>query len=199
MGQRRGFIDVDKISEQLTVEQVAAYFGVSGDAITRSSTECRTRCFLQCGKTHETGDRALAIQAEHAAKVWKCHDYDCGKQGNLVSLVSLAMGLAARPRGEDFKTVARTMQAILEGGSPESDAAVQSRETSTDNANQMEKREPKVNVPLSESEHERVRSIAELYRKFILDVSKLNPAASAYVRRHKFLTEEVAADWQVGY
>lgn len=200
MGKRRGFIDVDTISENLSVEQVAAYFGVSSDAITKRSRECRTRCFLQCGKSHETGDTALAIQAEHPAKVWKCHDYDCGKQGNLVSLVSLAMGLPVRPRGDDFKRVARMMQAILDGSTPESDASSASREAEKAKpVKEPGEEEAKVNVPLADADNERVRSVAELYRKLTVDVTKLNPAASKYVRLHKFLTEEVAADWQLGY
>jgi hypothetical protein len=191
-----GFINVDELAQQLTVQQVADHFGVPADALQQAGREIRTRCFLQCGKQHDTGDRALAIQSEHPAKIWKCHDYDCPvKQGgNLVSLISLAMGLPVRPRGEDFKRVARLMQSLSNGDAPEPTASprVQPRPD-------LPKDEPKVNSPLTESDNERVRAIDELYRKLTVDLSHLPPAASGYVRRHGFLNEDVAARWQVGH
>lgn len=194
-----GFINVDELAQQLTVQQVADHFGVPVDALQQTGREIRTRCFLQCGKQHETGDRALAIQSEHPAKIWKCHDYDCPvKQGgNLVSLVSLAMGLPVRPRGDDFKRVARLMQSLCNGDAPQPEStASASVQPKPDLPN---KAEPKVNAPLAESDNERVRAIDELHRKLTVDLSRLPPAASAYVRRHGFLNEDAAARWQVGY
>ena len=43
-----------------------------------------------------------------------------------------------------------------------------------------------------------MREVDGLHERLIVDISQLSPAASAYVRRHGFLTEEVARDWQVG-
>jgi hypothetical protein len=45
---------------QVTLEQAAAYYGVPLPEIHRVGNEIRLRCFLACGRSGETGDRALA-------------------------------------------------------------------------------------------------------------------------------------------
>ena len=67
---------------QLTIEEVARYYGAVLPELRRVGSETRSRCFLVCGKTAETGDRALAIQHDHPVKQWQCHQYGCGKNGN---------------------------------------------------------------------------------------------------------------------
>lgn len=73
------------------------------------------------------------------------------------------------------------------------------KETPQNNGKADATAEAKVNVPLAESDNQRVRGIDEFYKKLTVDLSRLPPAASRYVRRHGFLTEEAAARWQVGY
>ena len=47
-------------------------------------------------------------------EVWKCHQYDCNNMsGNVISLISLALGGSARPRGKDFVEAAK--QVFAEG------------------------------------------------------------------------------------
>jgi hypothetical protein len=101
--KKSSFIKVDDLMPQVSLEQVAAYYGVQLLELHRIGKETRTRCFLNCGRNCETGDRVLAIQAEHPAKQWKCHQYECGKSGNLISLCDLmkpGQNASGRPRGD---------------------------------------------------------------------------------------------------
>ena len=115
--------------------------------------ETRIRCFLNCGKKQESGDRALAIQTDHPAKQWKCHQYGCTKLGNILSLCDLLKPGAnhgGRPRGERFKEIAADIEAMVAG--------VLRAETPATPA--QTKPEPaKVNVPLKDSENERARGL----------------------------------------
>src|SRR5438045_4085666 len=116
--KNRGFINVDELVPQVTIEQAAAYYGVPLPELKRIGEETRTRCFLNCGKALETGDRALAIQESHPARQWACHQYGCGKNGNLVGLMDLLKpgeNMGGRPRGDRFKQIAADLRAIVEG------------------------------------------------------------------------------------
>lgn len=55
------------------------------------------------------------------------------------------------------------------------------------------------NVPLSESENEKARSVLGLEEILTTDVEKMSPDASKYWRaRRKFLTDEICSSWGVG-
>ena len=119
-GERPGYVNVDELMPQVTLEQAAAFYGVPLPELHRTGQEVRCRCFLNCGRTEETGDRALAIKVDHPAKQWKCHEYDCGKGSNLVGLCDLMKSgpnADGRPRGERFKGIAADLQAMV-GGVP---------------------------------------------------------------------------------
>lgn len=121
-GERPGFVNVDELMRQVTVEQAAAFYGVTLPEIRRVGSEIRVRCFLACGRPGDTGDRALAIQAEHPAKIWRCHQYGCGKGGNLVSLCDLLKPGAhadGKPRGERFKAIIADLLAMTGGEAPQ--------------------------------------------------------------------------------
>src|SRR5205085_10815127 len=118
---KTAFVNVDELLPQVGLEQAAAYYGVPLPELHHVGSETRTRCFLTCGRPGETGDRVLAIQTGHPAKQWHCHQYGCGKGGNLVSLCDLLKpGDAAggRPRGERFKEIARDLLAMTTGEAP---------------------------------------------------------------------------------
>ncbi len=122
MSERKSsFIKVDELMPQVTVEQVAAYYGVSLPEIHQVGDEIRLRCFLACGRTEETGDRAIAIQANNPVKPWRCHVYQCQKGGNLIGLCDLLKpgeNAGGRPRGQRFKEIAADLAAIVSGGEP---------------------------------------------------------------------------------
>jgi len=191
----RAFINVDELVPQVTVEQVAAYYGVPLPELKRIGEETRMRCFLNCGKTQETGDRALAIQEGHPARQWQCHQYGCGKNGNLVGLMDLLKpgeNMVGRPRGDRFKQIAADLKAIVDGlplVEPLRAAPAVAASSPP----------PKRNVPLAASDNERARGLIDLDAKFITDPTMMPPAAASYFRRRPFLSPEVCKSWRVGY
>jgi 5S rRNA maturation endonuclease (ribonuclease M5) len=194
--QKRGYINVDELVPQVTVEQVGAYYGVLLPELKRIGDETRARCFLNCGKAQETGDRALAIQEGHPARQWQCHQYGCGKNGNLVGLMDLMKpgeNMGGRPRGDRFKQIAADLWAIVEGLPP---TAVQRPAP----APATTSRPPNRNVPLAGSDNERARGLVQLDAKFITDPAAMPPAAASYFRRRPFLlSEECQKQWRFGY
>lgn len=190
--EKKSFIDVDELMPQLSLEDVARHYGVALPELHRVASETRTRCFLNCGKTAETGDRALAIQHEHPVKQWQCHQYGCGKNGNLVSLCDLLKPGApagGRPRGERFKAIAQDLLAMTTGAAPAAPSPPASPPPPKAEAN----------VPLAASPNERARGLTELDRKFTRDPAAMPPRASAYFRRRPFLSPEACVRWRMGY
>ncbi len=194
--KKSGFVKVDELMPQLTVEQVAAFYHAPLPELHRVGSETRAACFLNCGKSTDTGDRALAIKTDDPAKQWHCHQYGCGKGGNLVSLCDLLKpgdNAGGKPRGDRFKQIAADMVAmtsgVLRGVDVPPPAAPKPAVAEA----------PKANVPLRLSENERARGLTELDRKFVVDVAGMTPKASAYVRRRPFLTEDVCRQWRMGF
>lgn len=194
------YIPVDELIPLVGIEQVAAYYGVTLPAIRRVGEEIRTRCFLNCGREQETGDRALAINTAHPSKQWRCHQYGCGKGGNLISLCDyLKPGshMDGRPRGERFKEIARDLQAIVEGTPPPATTPTQPALSHTESSKPSATLQR--NVPLARSDNERARALVDLDRKFITDPAEMSPPAAAYFRQRPFLSSEVCQKWRCGY
>ncbi len=193
--EKKSFIKVDDLLPAVTLPQAAAFYGVPLPELHQVGSETRARCFLNCGRTAETGDRVLAIQADHPAKQWHCHQYGCGKSGNLVSLCDLMKPGepgGGRPRGDRFKAIAADIAAMVGG--------VTRGETPNPATLTVKKPEPtKVNVPLKDSENVKARGLTQLDRKFVTDVAAMPPPASAYFRRRPFLSSEECRKWGAGY
>ncbi len=195
MERKKPFISVDELMPQVSLEQAAAFYGFVLPEIHRVGVETRTACFLNCGKAKDTGDRALAIQAGEPVKSWFCHQYGCGKSGNLVSLCDLMKPgpvSNGRPRGERFKEIATDLQAMVSGEVRQLLAPGQVTPPKPAPAPK------KVNVILKESDNERARSLVNLDEKFITDIAAMSPKASAYFRRRAYLTPEVCRKWRMG-
>lgn len=193
--EKKTFINVDELMPQITLEQAVNFYGASLPELKKAGSEARTACFLACGKKEPTGDRALAIQSGSNTKNWFCHQYGCGKSGNLVSLCDMLKpgdSAGGRPRGERFKAIAADLLAMTKGEVP-AGGAIPAR-TAPPPAP-----EPKVNLPLAQSENERARALTELDRKFTVDLAEMPPKASAYFRRRPFLSPEVCRRWRMGY
>ena len=201
MSERKSsFIKVDELLPQVSLEQAANFYGVSLPEIRRVGDEVRMRCFLACGRTEETGDRAIAVQVDNPVKPWKCHVYQCQKGGNLVGLCDLmAPGTNAggKPRGERFKQIAADLVAMTRGES--SSAADRSAAARPEMVKQAAEKKPEINVPLAGSENERARELVNLDQQFVTDVAAMPPEASAYFRRRPFLTPEVCHKFAMGY
>lgn len=189
-------MNVDELIPQISLEQAATFYGIGLPELKRIGSETRSACFLNCGKSQATGDRALAIQEQEPAKKWKCHQYGCTKGGNLVSLCDLMKAgtdAGGRPRGQRFKDIAADMKAMVDGvlrGTIAPEVV---------SATVQPVAEVKVNVPLKDSTNERVRVLTDLDRKFLVDVADMSAKASAYFRRRPFLTPDVCRAWRMGY
>lgn len=187
------FIPVDDLLPGISVEDVCRFYGVPPPTLNRISSEVRTACFLNCGKSHETGDRALSIQADDPTKRWYCHQYGCGKKGNLIGICDLLKegeNAGGRPRGDRFKAIAADLRAMVGDVFVGVSAAAPAASAP-----------PQVprNVPLTRSPNERARALVSLDEKFVHDLARMPPAASAYFRRRPWLTEEVRRKWRMGY
>jgi 5S rRNA maturation endonuclease (ribonuclease M5) len=194
--KKSAFVNVDELLPQVSLEQAAAFYGIVLPNCKRIGAETRIRCFLACGKTTETGDRALAIQTEDPARKWKCHQYGCGKGGNLVSLCDLMKPgphAEGKPRGERFKAIAADLTAMVAGVVRGVDVPAPAPVKAAPLP------EPKVNVPLKDSPNERARALVDLDQKFVTDIATMTPKASAYFRRRPFLSLEVCQRWRAGY
>lgn len=196
--RRPGYINVDDLMPRITVEQVASFYGVPLPDLKRVGDEIRCRCFLNCGRSEETGDRALAIKESDPAKKRQCHQYGCGRGGNLVSLCDLLKpgeNMDGRPRGERFKAIARDMLAIVEGHGGQV----------TDSKPPMPVERPAkpdvadVNVPLAKSGNERARALVSLDNKFVVDPAEMSPKAASYFQKRPYLTPDVCREWRMGY
>jgi hypothetical protein len=200
-GERSGFVKIEELMAQVSLEQVLTYYGVEMPEIRRIGEEVRVKCFLNCGRKGETGERTPAIQGEHAAKIWRCFEAGCGKGGNLVSLCDfLKPGEhgGGKPRGERFKGILKDLQAIIAGekaGEPAEDRGEKADEP-RDAAN---RRIRAGNVPLKDSPNERARALVSLDSKFISDPADMSQKAASYFRHRRFLTPEMCRKWRVGY
>ncbi len=196
MERKKPFVNVDELMPQVNLEQASSFYGYVLPELIRVGSETRTACFLNCGKSKETGDRALAIQTDEPLKTWFCHQYGCGKNGNLVSLCDMMKPgpvSGGRPRGERFKEIAADLVAMVSGAAKQVLAP-----------GQVVPPKPvappkKMNVILKESDNERARGLVNLDEKFVTDIAAMSPKASAYFRRRAYLTPEVCRKWRMGF
>ena len=196
--QRSGYIDVDALQPEITLEQAAAYYDVPLPELHRVGNEVRCACFLNCGKPGPTGDRSLAINLDHPAKQWKCYHGGCGKSGNLMSLCDFMKpgeNHGGRPRGRRFKAIAADLQTMVTGEAVE----VPQPSPPSERASESDAK-PAVNVPLKDSDNERARALMSLNEQFLVEVGEgMNAHAAAYLRKRPFLTPEVCRKWRIGY
>jgi 5S rRNA maturation endonuclease (ribonuclease M5) len=197
MAERKSaYIDIQALVPQVSLEQAADYYGITLPELKRIGQEIRTRCFLNCGRSDETGERALAIQDESATKIWKCFQYGCTKGGNLVGLCDLMKpgdNAGGRPRGERFKEIARDLQTIVAGGSAGEGVVA------TTPAPKKPSAVPSVNIPLAAAENERARELVQLDEQFVIDPAEMPPEAAGYFRHRPFLTPENCQRYRLGY
>lgn len=198
---KRGFINVDELVERIEPEEVLRYYGVAENLeLHRSGGELRMRCVLNCGCECESGDRAVAMRTDDLAKRWKCHQYECGRSGNLVGFMDLLKDgahMGGRPRGERFKAIARDLQDIAEGGTP---AAASPAVEPADPIRTCDPEPVKFNVPLARHEKDAARKLVTLDEKFLREANEdMNRYAASYLRKRPWLTRELMSKWRMGY
>ena len=191
--QRKGWIAVEPLIEQVNIDQAAQYYGIAL-RLERTTGEVRTRCFLNCGKTEETGDRAMAIDMDR--KRFRCHHYGCTAGGGLLDLM-FWMKHGRQPtggklRGEEFKDIVGDLQAIAGGAAPLPAAAQQQEQV------QAKVKEVTANIPLKDAENEAARNLVTLDEMLVVEAVEMNPRASQYSRKHG-LTADVCRQARCGY
>jgi hypothetical protein len=199
---RRHTIDVDSLQQQLSVRQVAGYYGFELPAGFDDAGEQRMRC--PCAScTGRNDDRSVSINASDPFKRWKCHreNYGCGAQGNLVTLAYCfrhgTMPPGGKPTGKEFFAIAQELEAIA-GGKPRCDVAVAPDPAVREDVAAVVECRP--NVPLAQSDNENARNLVDLNRELSIDLTALSPPASAYARRRPFLlSEAIARECRCGY
>jgi hypothetical protein len=187
-----GFVDVDKLQAETTLQEAAAKCGVSLD-VRGDGAEVRIDCPFNCAGDH-AGRKEVAINTENPQKVFQCHAYQCQFKGNLLTLMH-GMLAGQKPtggklKGEEFQRV-KTVLASKDAATPAT--------AKTEKPKEAVATPPPRNVPLIESTEEAIRQLATIDEKFVTDIAKMNPAASAYVRKHNCLTPESMKKWRVGY
>lgn len=192
--QRKGWVDVEPLMEQVSVDQAARYYGINLQ-LERTTGEVRTRCFLNCGKTQETGDRAMAIDLDR--KRFRCHHYGCTAGGGLLDLMfRMKYGhepAGGRLRGEQFKEIVGDLQAIADGAEPLSAVAQQQQEPVL-----AKTKEVTANTPLKDAENEAARGLVKLDEMLVVEAAEMSPKASEYSRRHG-LTPDACRQARCGY
>lgn len=189
---------LDQLKADVTFEQVAAYYGTLLPELQRSGDEVRLACFLNCGKTEPTGNRAIAINTSTPDARWKCHQYGCTRKGDLVTLAHLlkpGFDGSENPRGDRFKAILSDLEAIAGGTVPSGGGTPRPAVAAAESP----RAQPEVNLPLKDSANERARELTNLDAKFIVEPDEMSPAAASYFRRRPWLTPGLAKQWRMGY
>lgn len=197
--ERSGFVkdDLDALQAQVSIEQVCTFYGVETGELRQIGAETRAQCFLNCGKSEPTGDRALAIRSD-GVKRWHCHEYSCGKGGNLIGLCNyLKEGIPedGQPHGERFKQILLDLKAIVGGVTQQTTEAAKEQQVTPPSPD-----EPKINVLLKDNEKKQARNLVTLDEKFlVVPNEKMNRHAASYQRQRPFLTPELCRKERCGY
>lgn len=197
---RHGYIDVDQIQAQTSLEEAAAKCGFSLD-IKGSGTEIRIDCPFGCAGDH-LGRKEIAINTANAQKVFQCHAYSCKFRGNLLTLMHGFLA-ATKPTGDklkgaEFHRIKNLLAGIAEvvPGKSQSTPHVPVQSHAAQAPIELSGRR---NVALIDSLDQRVRELHDIDTKLVTDISRMNPSAASYVRRHPTLTPETMKKWRCGY
>ena len=117
MSKPDGYIDVDRLQAETSLEQAAAMCGVPLD-VRDTGPEVRIDCPFQCPGDH-AGRKEVAVNTENPQKVFQCHAYQCGFRGNMLTLMhgwlAGSKPTGGKLKGEEFQRVKRVL-ARKEGG-----------------------------------------------------------------------------------
>jgi len=195
MNKPSGYIDVDRLQAETTLEEAAAKCGRTLD-IKGSGSEVRIDCPFECAGDH-SGRKEIAIKTDNAQKVFQCHAYQCGFRGNMLTLMhgflTQSMPRGGKLKGDEFQRVKRVL-----AGTGEPAASPPARQEPEAAGRAVTPPLPS-NTPLIDSAEPRVRELHDIDDKLIREVAAMNPAAAAYIRHHPCLTPESMTKWRCGY
>ena len=114
MNKPVGYIDVDRLQAETTLEGAAAKCGVSLD-VKGTGAEVRIDCQFGCAGDHN-GRKEIAINTENPQKIFQCHAYECKFRGNLLTLMHGFL-TGTKPTGgklksDEFQRVKKVLGAI---------------------------------------------------------------------------------------
>ncbi len=192
-----GYIDVDRLQAETSLEAAAAKCGVAITP-TGSGNEVRIDCPFACAGDH-VDRKEISVNTGNAEKVFQCHSYQCGFRGNLLALMHGWLNgkkpTGDKLRGTEFQRVRDVLaDRVKIEAKPD---VIRPTTSSSPRVLELESTDP--NVPLIDSENEAARELADIDTKFIVDVAAMNPAAASYIRQHLCLTPESMKKWRCGY
>ena len=199
-------IDVDTLQQELSVRDLARYYGVALPERFGDDGEQRLAC--PCRDCGGHGDeRSVSVNLSDPIKRWKCHreNYGCGAQGNLVTLAYCfkhgAMPPGGKPSGKEFYAIAEDLQRIVGGEAPPQSPAPQIAKARSDTAAEVAATiKSEANTPLARSDNVNARQLVNLHEQLTVDLEKHSPPSSHYARRRPFLlSEALAAECRFGY
>ena len=115
-----GYIDVDRLQAETTLEAAAAKCGVTLD-IKGSGPEVRIDCPFNCHGDH-AGRKEVAINIDNPQKIFLCHGYQCHVRGNLLTLMhGFLTGTpptGGKLKGDEFQRVKRVLAGTSDAHAP---------------------------------------------------------------------------------
>ena len=201
--KKDGWIDVGELMPQVSIQDIAAYYRFDLGELFGTEGEQRTRCpVLSCDGHNDF--RSASVNVSDPKGPWKCHrsGYGCGAQGDKLTFIHcLEYGSmpSGKLTGKAFRNAAKTLLAIQSGEHPKEPV-----EKLKPNPRAKEKpKQPSIddqpNIPLSQSENENIRRLANLDDQFIVDPSKMPPAARRYMQSREWMTPELMKQARCGY
>jgi len=114
MNKPVGYLDVDRLQAETTLEGAAAKCGIPLD-VKGSGAEVRIDCQFGCGGDH-AGRKEIAINTENPQKIFQCHSYQCGFRGNLLTLMhgflTTTKPSGGKLKGDEFQRVKKVLAGI---------------------------------------------------------------------------------------
>lgn len=195
MNKPGGYIDVDRLQAETTLEAAAAKCGVSLD-VKDSGAEVRMDCPFGCPGDH-CGRKEIAVNTDNPQKVFQCHAYQCGFRGNLLSLMhgflTESKPSGGKLKGDEFQRVKKLLSGRAES------SAVPPTNAEPGTTRRTTPAPVPANIALIDSPDPRICELHNIDEKLKRDVASMNPAAASYIRRHPCLTSESMAKWRCGY
>ena len=200
MNQARGFVNVDQLQKDTSLEDAARKCGIALHA-TGSGPEVRIDCPFGCAGDH-LGRKEISINTANDEKVFLCHSYQCGFRGNLLALMHGWLN-GKKPSGDKLRGTEfqRVRDVLVDRVKIEAKATVTTptSPTSSSSLRAIEPESSEPNLPLIDSENEAARELADIDSKFIVEMAHMNPAAASYIRQHPCLTPDSMQKWRCGY
>ncbi len=197
MNRPSGYIDVDKLQAETSLEEAAAKCGTTLDT-KGSGAEVRIDCCFGCSGDH-FGRKEISVNTENPQKVFQCHAYKLcnGFRGNLLALMhgflTKSKPSGGKLKGEEFQRVKKVLAGTLDPSSIPQTKQIPTASEKVATAPLL------MNKPLIDSTEERVRELHNIDEKLVKDIATMNPVAASYIRRHPCLTLESMTKWRCGY